>query len=95
MRLSEPELSSIKKLVSEYDPNARLFLFGSRVDDLKRGGDIDLYIESSIPFDLKTIYMMQHKISMACDIDVDLIVKRPDDEDEPIYEIARNTGVRL
>ena len=29
------------------DQNARIWLFGSRVDDDKRGGDIDIYIEST------------------------------------------------
>ena len=46
MRLSEQEIQIIKAAVCKYDSEARIFLFGSRVDDNKRGGDIDLYIQS-------------------------------------------------
>ncbi len=35
-------LNGVKKICGQ---NANVWLFGSRVDDTKRGGDIDLYIE--------------------------------------------------
>ncbi|MEW5817078.1 MAG: nucleotidyltransferase domain-containing protein [Spirochaetota bacterium] len=45
MRLSDTEKKVIKKAVFDnFGRNARVFLFGSRVDDTKRGGDIDLVI---------------------------------------------------
>ena len=46
MRLSEQEILVLKKAVSSFDKNAKLYLFGSRVDDNKQGGDIDLLIIS-------------------------------------------------
>lgn len=46
MRLSNTEVNTIKTAVFELDLHAHIFLFGSRVDDSKRGGDIDLLIES-------------------------------------------------
>jgi predicted nucleotidyltransferase len=46
MRLSEQEISAIKETVAELDADARVVLFGSRADDAKRGGDIDLLIMS-------------------------------------------------
>lgn len=46
MRLTTHEQEVIKKAFSEIFGNGRLYLFGSRVDDTKNGGDIDLYIES-------------------------------------------------
>jgi len=46
MRLSNKEIKVLKdKLISLVD-DAKLYLFGSRVDDTKRGGDIDLLIVS-------------------------------------------------
>jgi uncharacterized protein len=47
MRLTQPQQELIKTSVQQLDENARVFLFGSRVDDEKTGGDIDLLIFSS------------------------------------------------
>lgn len=47
MRLSQYEIRSIKDVVYSFDSNARIYLFGSRVYDDKRGGDIDLLILSN------------------------------------------------
>ncbi len=46
MRLTHDEVKTLKQAVLERDMQARVFLFGSRVDDSQRGGDIDLLIES-------------------------------------------------
>ncbi len=44
MRLSSYELKMIQKAFFETFQNGKIYLFGSRVDDNKKGGDIDLYI---------------------------------------------------
>jgi len=48
MRLTNKEIDTIKNSVLALDAGAHVYLFGSRVDDAKRGGDIDLLIESNI-----------------------------------------------
>ncbi len=52
MRLSETEKQVIKQAAVRLDANARVYLFGSRVNDAACGGDIDLLIDSD-KFDLE------------------------------------------
>ena len=46
MKLIESEVHSIKRAFIETFEDGKIYLFGSRVDDSKRGGDIDLLIVS-------------------------------------------------
>ncbi len=46
MRLSLDEVKLLKKTLHQLSSNAELYLFGSRTDDNRRGGDIDLLIVS-------------------------------------------------
>jgi len=46
MRLLEKEVNTLKTKLLELSSDAKLYLFGSRVDDSKYGGDIDLLIIS-------------------------------------------------
>ncbi len=47
VRLDAAEISTIKKAVEQLDAAAEVYLFGSRADAAKRGGDIDLLIVSA------------------------------------------------
>jgi predicted nucleotidyltransferase len=46
MRITEHEKNTIIEAVKNVDPNAKAWLFGSRTDDSKKGGDIDIAILS-------------------------------------------------
>ena len=46
MRLSEEEISTLKTALFKLSPQAKLYLFGSRIDDNRQGGDIDLMVVS-------------------------------------------------
>lgn len=48
MRLSPNQIAAIKAAARDaFGPDAVVRLFGSRVDDERRGGDIDLHVEAS------------------------------------------------
>lgn len=46
MRLKKEEIEVLKNTLYKLSNEAKIYLFGSRVDDNKRGGDIDLLIIS-------------------------------------------------
>lgn len=47
MRLNEYQKEQIHDVLSEvFGPSAEILLFGSRVDDDKKGGDIDLFVDA-------------------------------------------------
>jgi len=46
MRLKKEEVRVLKETLKNLSSSAKIYLFGSRVDDNKRGGDIDLLIIS-------------------------------------------------
>jgi predicted nucleotidyltransferase len=87
MRLTPEQTRIIKTAVArELEPHARIWLFGSRVDDDRRGGDIDLYVETR---DADLLRELRCKIAIeeAVDLHVDLVIAPPGD-DRPISRIA-------
>ena len=71
--------------------HARICLFGLRVDDSRRGGDVDLYVEPETTPDLTARLRCKSELADALDLNVDLIVQQPD-QDPPIYRIAKRSG---
>lgn len=94
MRLNAQELDAIRTTLGALDPEGRIYLFGSRVDDARRGGDIDLFLDATKPIDLKTALQVQYRLCGECDQHVDLLIKGPDEPDTAIHQIARS-GIRL
>jgi DNA polymerase sigma len=46
MRLSQQEVEAIRNLILHEDPEADIYLYGSRTQDHLKGGDIDLLVLS-------------------------------------------------
>jgi len=64
--LSQFQIDTINKLAGKYfGPGTSVALFGSRTDDLKKGGDIDLLIqnnnESTLTIEAKVHFLAELK----------------------------------
>lgn len=47
VRLTQDEIENIKNTIKSFDPEAKIYIFGSRADLTKKGGDIDILVISS------------------------------------------------
>lgn len=93
MRITEQEKSIIIQSISCIDPSAHVYLFGSRVDDEKRGGDIDILVVSSrITFDDKLEIKKNLFVSLE-EQKIDLVIKST--YDDPFVRLALNDAMRL
>ncbi|MDQ6976063.1 MAG: nucleotidyltransferase domain-containing protein [Mariprofundaceae bacterium] len=97
MRLRKNQALAIKELVkNSLGPQSEVWLFGSRTNDLKRGGDVDLYIESPQICLLQAKLRLMTKIQLLLGLrKVDLIIKTPASPDRTIHETAKHTGIHL
>lgn len=93
MRLKDAEQAAILSTVKSHDNSARVYLFGSRVDDSKKGGDIDLLIMSNrlTNDDKRTIRMKLYELMGEQKIDIFLAA----DDSDPFVKLALGTGVQL
>ena len=95
MRLTSTQYQAIKKYFHEIFGEGEIYLFGSRVDDSRRGGDIDLYIRTKnlqnlVHKKLDFLTKLKHDIGEQ---KIDVVFDRY--KQRPIDKIAIDTGVRL
>ena len=93
MRLKDFEHDAIVSTVKCLDNDAIVYLFGSRVDDSKKGGDIDLLVLSNslTSKDKRAIKMRLYELLEEQKIDL-LIAA---DDSNPFVKLALGTGVKL
>lgn len=75
MRLYPDEIDALKFALNGI--NDDIFIFGSRVDNTKKGGDIDLLIFSPIP-GYKLSLKIKQRFFSKCEEKLDVIVINPD-----------------
>lgn len=101
MRLTLQQINSIKQVALEvFGSAAQVHLFGSRVDDQSRGGDIDLYVtQAALPLaaqlDDKLKFLVKIKQQLG-DQRIDLVfAPAPGEAVLPIHRMAQQSGVPL
>ncbi|MCK2042163.1 nucleotidyltransferase domain-containing protein [Chromohalobacter sp. TMW 2.2308] len=99
MRLTDSQRHTIRQLVTdELGPGSTVKLFGSRLDDSARGGDIDLFVEVGAP--------VEHPAQLAARLSVrimramhgrkvDVLLSAPNLNEQTIHSLAREQGELL
>jgi len=99
MRLTENQKVQIRNAVFEVvGSNAEIRLFGSRLDDNAKGGDIDLLVTLKEPIE-QSAYMaakIAAKIMIKLNEQkIDVIIEAPNLSKLPIHDVARQSGVMI
>jgi predicted nucleotidyltransferase len=99
MRLTDFEIESIKTLAGHhFGPGVQVFLFGSRTDDQRRGGDIDLFISNPNEKSLKSrikIYFITDLIMLIGDQKIDVVLDNSNTENTSFLKSIRKSGIQL
>ena len=99
MRLTRKYQTVIKQNVSNiFGANSKVLLFGSRVDDTKKGGDIDLYIVPDTKSSYEKLYDDKIKLLVNLDLElgeqkIDIVIAK--DTNRLIEQEALKNGVEL
>lgn len=95
MRLTPTEKTTITRAIRQQDPAAVIILFGSRANDQQKGGDIDLLVVSD-HIDFRQEWKIRRDILDRIGWQkLDLIIRRSDQTDSAIVDIANETGIPL
>ena len=99
MRITTQQQQDIKQVINDLtEEPPKIILFGSRVDDTQKGGDVDLM--------LLFTHHINHPAKLSAKIaakltklfqgrKIDILLSAPNLEEQPIHHIARKNGIIL
>jgi predicted nucleotidyltransferase len=99
MRLTPDQIDTIKSTAQAVlGEGAQVTLFGSRVHDEQKGGDVDLMVEvtQAIADPAVLAARLSSRVSRSMHgRRVDVVLKAPNLMEQPIHRIAKQEGIRL
>ena len=95
MRLETRQVQAIREEIRRFDGEAEVYLYGSRTDDSSRGGDIDLLVVSDKLGFREVLRLRTAILDQIGWQQLDLVVRRRDQLNEPLAVAARETGIKL
>ena len=99
MRLTPAQVDLIRGTAKQLlGADVQVTLFGSRVDDSGKGGDVDLMVEVAHPLEEPALIgaRLASQVSRALGgRKVDVVVKAPNLMPQAIHQIAQQTGIVL
>jgi len=96
MRLADSDRKIIKTVILKYIKNPKIILFGSRTDDSKKGGDIDILVQTDENINLKKQIKILAEIELnGVERKVDMLFKTPHSKEQNIFKTALDEGIVL
>ena len=100
MRMTDNQRIRAAVILRKYfGADCTIRLFGSRVDDSKRGGDYDFFVETDVEDVLEARNLAQTELFLSAEFleqRVDIVVRNFKSEYQlPIYQIAMQEGIVL
>jgi len=96
MRLSKRVVTILKDNIQKSFGDVNVYLFGSRTDDNKRGGDIDLAIDTNLSrqeFRKKKSLFLAMLIRNDFEYDIDVV--NFNTKDELLYNEIRQNNIKI
>lgn len=99
MRIPTEAREALVQSVRRVVPEAKTIrLFGSRLDDDAKGGDVDLMVEFDHPVEHPAVLAARIAVQASRTLDgrrVDVVLKAPNLKECSIHRVAMTTGVAL
>jgi predicted nucleotidyltransferase len=96
MRLSKRVVEILQNNITKSFGNVNIYLFGSRTDDTKKGGDIDLAIDANISKQefrkKKSLFLA---LLMRIDFDYKVDIVNFNTKDELLYKEIQQNNIKI
>ena len=96
MRLSKRIVEILQNNITKSFGNVNIYLFGSRTDDAKKGGDIDLAIDANISKQefrkKKSLFLA---LLMRIDFDYKVDIVNFNTKDELLYKEIQHNNIKI
>jgi predicted nucleotidyltransferase len=93
MRISTLEIDNLLGSIKQIDQNASVYLFGSRTDNQKKGGDIDIAILSKLVSLKEKIEIKYNFYQAFGEQKLDLLIVS--DENMPFWQVIKDGAILL
>jgi predicted nucleotidyltransferase len=96
MRLQISQQKRINKLVHQHlGSHCCAYLFGSRIHDDARGGDVDILIKTTGVVSKLTQARLKSQLEQQLGLPVDVVISSPDNQNTPFISIAESQAIPL
>ena len=96
MRLTPAQIDTIKSTATAVlGEGVQVWLYGSRLDDQRRGGDVDLLVQTSRKASVMDRARFKYQVELTLQLPVDVLMVQTGQNASPFETIARSKAVEL